>query len=58
MAQAVQQAGCSVSPVLANDIMNVVNNSGSVSQDEHNMVYVAMDCGEVAAGKQPVELNK
>jgi hypothetical protein len=58
MAQAVQQAGSPVSPVLAHDIMNVVNNPGSLSQDEHNMVYVAMDCGVVAAGKQPVELNK
>lgn len=58
MAQAVQQAGSSVSPVLAHDIMNVVNNPGSVSQDEHNMIYVAMDCGVVAAGKPPVELNK
>lgn len=58
MAQAVQQAGSSVSPVLAHDIMNVVNNPGSLSQDEHNMVYVAMDCGVVAAGEQPFELNK
>lgn len=58
MAQAVQQAGNSVSPVLAHDIMNVVNNPGSVSQDEHNMIFVAMDCGVIAAGKPPVELNK
>ncbi len=57
MAQAVAQAG-SVSPALAHDIMNVVNNPGSVAQDERNMVYVAMDCGVVSAGKPPVELRK
>lgn len=58
IAQAVQQAGSSVTPALANDMLNVVNNPGSVSQDEHNMVYVAMDCALVHVGKQPVELNK
>lgn len=58
IAQAVQQAGSSVTPALANDMLNVVNNPGSVSQDEHNMIYVAMDCALVHVGKQPVELNK
>ncbi len=46
------------SPVLAHNIMNVVNNPGSLSQDEHNMIDVAMDCGELYADKPPVELNK
>lgn len=58
LTQDVAQAG-SVSPVLAHDILTVVNNAGSVSQDEKNMVYVIMDCALVQVGKQPVtELDK
>jgi hypothetical protein len=58
IAQAVAQAGSSVTPVLAHDMLTVVNNPGTVAQDEHNMVYVALDCGMVSAGEPPVEMNK
>ena len=50
---ALDQAGGSVSPGLAKDVQVVVNNPGSVSQDEKNQLNVAMDCGLVDAGKAP-----
>lgn len=58
LGQAVQQAEGSVTSTLADDILNVVNNQGSLHQDEQDMLYVTMDCALVQVGKQPVELRK
>ena len=57
LGQAVQQAEGSVTPSLANDMLIVVNNPGTVSQDEKNMIYVGMDCALVHVGKPPAEMN-
>jgi hypothetical protein len=55
---AVAEAGDTVTPSLAADMLRVANTNGTIQQDEQNQVYVAMDCGIVSAGRQPVELNK
>lgn len=56
--EAAQQAEGSASLALVNDILYAVNNPGSLQQDEQNDVYIAMDCGIVAAGRHPMELRK
>lgn len=54
---AVAEAGSTVTPSLAADMLRVANTNGTLQQDEQSQVYVAMDCGIVAAGRQPVELD-
>jgi hypothetical protein len=53
---AVAKAGSTVTTSLATDMLRAANGT-SFQQDEQNQVYVAMDCGIVAAGRQPVELR-
>lgn len=53
---AVAEAGSTVTESLATDMLRAANGT-SLQQDEQNQVYVAMDCGIVAAGRQPVELR-
>jgi hypothetical protein len=54
---AVAEAGSTITQSLATDMLRVANGT-SFQQDLQNQVYVAMDCGIVAAGRQPIELKK
>jgi hypothetical protein len=51
--QALQQAQGTVSPKLANDVGVVVNENGTLQQDEQNQVYVAFDCALAKNGVRP-----
>jgi hypothetical protein len=57
IASAVAGAGSTVTQSLATDMLRAASGT-TLQQDDQNQVYVAMDCGIVSAGRQPIELRQ